>query len=132
MSSQGSGAEAEMQLTERSIDWLRENRRAKSPPAAFAFAFFGLHHRHLIYFPGFVIRGPLTHLLAVQEVTRTQLGSVFPKPFPITGGRPLGQFPFSPDAAIFVVVDVFVLFCFFAGHLMTSLDRFSSAEHRRQ
>src|SRR5262245_38841055 len=81
-----------------------------------AFAFLGLHHRHLIHLPGFVISGPLTNLLAVQEVPRTHPCSVFPEPLPITGGDPIGHFPFRPDGAVFVVLNVFLLPCFLGGH----------------
>ena len=55
----------------------------------------------------FIVGGPLTGLLTVYKGSRAEFCAILAEPFPIAGGDAVEGLPDGPQAAIFVVFDVF-------------------------
>jgi hypothetical protein len=68
-----------------------------------------IHVRHFVHLALLVVRNPLPNLFASFKVPRPHFGAVLPEPLPISFHLAINDHPLAFYAAVFVVLDVFVL-----------------------
>ncbi len=69
---------------------------------------FRPHRRYLGCLTILVVGGPLADLFAVFELTGAHFCSVLPEPFPVAGRHAIDGLTFCPDAAVTMILDVFL------------------------